>query len=125
MADTACNASCNAPACCCDARLKSLERRVCRIRTGLLVALGVLILLIGIAIGKGGDRREAMRDRAATFAQRRGMMRGLDMPGMGPGPMRGRTAPGARGDRGPDQGPDRGPEGPRDDGRRDGNPRRN
>jgi len=31
---------------------------VCRIRTGLLIALGVLVLLIGIAIGKGGDRRE-------------------------------------------------------------------
>lgn len=112
MTDTACTAPCNAAACCCDARLKSLERRVGWIRTGLLVALGVLLLLIGIGIGKGDDRREAMRERAAAFMQRRDMMRGMGAPNMGPGPARDGMGPGPRGDRGPDD--DR----PRDGGRR-------
>ena len=44
---SACNASM-----CCETRLASLEKRVSRIRTCLLIALGALILLIGIAIGK-------------------------------------------------------------------------
>ena len=120
MADTACTTNCNASACCCDARLKRLERRVCWIRTGLLIALGVLLLLIGIGIGKGGDRREAMRDRAAAMMQRRGMMRGMGAPNMGPGPMappmHDRMGPGPRGDRGPD--------GPRDGQPNDDAPRR-
>jgi len=107
---------------CCETRLASLEKRVSRIRTCLLIALGALILLIGIAIGKGGDRRE-MRGRAAAMMMRHGEMRppmgaGFD----GPRPaMRGMM----RG------GPDRGPDGPRDgrpnrgpDGPREGGPDR-
>jgi hypothetical protein len=48
---------------------------VCRLRLWLLVALGVLILVVGIAIGAGGARREAMRGG------------GPGRPGMpGPGP---------------------------------------
>ena len=110
---SACNASM-----CCETRLASLEKRVSRIRTCLLIALGALILLIGIAIGKGGDRRE-MRGRAAAMMMRQGEMR----PPMG-APVDG-PRPAMRG------GPDRGPDGPRDgrpnrgpDGPRDGGPDR-
>ena len=110
---SACNASM-----CCETRLASLEKRVSRIRTCLLIALGALILLIGIAIGKGGDRRE-MRGRAAAMMMRQGEMR----PPMGAGFDGPRPA--MRG------GPDRGPDGPRDgrpnrgpDGPRDGGPDR-
>ena len=96
----ACNAST-----CCETRLATLERRVSRIRTCLLIALGLLILLIGIAIGKGGDQRET-RGRAAAMKMQRDDMR----PWMGP-PNDGQR-PMARGAmRG---GPDRGPDGPRD-----------
>lgn len=118
MTDAACPTTCNASACCCDARLKSLEKRVCRIRTWLFIALGVLILLVGIAIGKGGERREEMRERVAGFVQRRAMMPRGGMPGMGPGPMPGRMGPGPGADRGPggdddDHDSDRGPRGRR------------
>ena len=59
----------------CVDRLARLERTVCRLRLWLLVALGVLILVVGIAIGAGGARREAMRGG------------GPGRPGMpGPGP---------------------------------------
>ena len=107
------------PACntsmCCETRLATLEKRVSRIRTCLLIALGVLILLIGIAIGKGGNRRE-MRGRAAAMMIHRGDMRPpMDAPIDGPRPMM-RGGP----DRGPDgprdRGPNRGPDGPRDGG---------
>ena len=126
MAESACNASCNASACCCDARLKCLEKRVRWIRAGLLIALGVLLLLIGIGIGKGGDRRQAMRERAQGFVQRRGMMRGMGGPhmmmggGMGPGAMGERMGPGPRGGRGADRGPGDEGDGPRDGDRRGG-----
>jgi len=113
--------ACN-PSCCCDGRLARLEKRVCWIRTGLLIALGVLLLLIGIGIGKGGAR-EQMRERAAGMMHRRAMMRGagpmggpgMMMQGRPMGGMRGDMGPGPRGDRpGPD-GPegDRGPDGDR------------
>ena len=105
---TACN-SCN----CCEARLACLEKRVRWMRTGLLIALGVLILLIGIAIGKGGDRREMRGRMAAMMMQRDGMRPPMGAPNDGPRPM---ARGGMRG------GPDRGPDGPRDGGpRRDGN----
>jgi hypothetical protein len=67
---------------------------VCRIRTGLLIALGVLVLLIGIAIGKGGDRRE-MREEYRVI-ERHG-------PGPMGGPMHGPMGGGPRRDRGDDR----------------------
>ena len=97
--------TCNASACCCDERLKRLEKRVCRIRTGLLVALGFLLLLIGIAIGKGGERREELRERAGGMELRRGMAPRMGpgpMPGSRGGPMPGRMGPGPGANRGPD-----------------------
>lgn len=108
MTEAACTTACNKCNCCCDARLKCLERRVCRIRTGLFIALGVLLLIIGIAIGKGGERREEMRERMAGFVQRRAMM-APGMPNMGPGPMPGRMGPG------PGPGANRGPDADDDD----------
>ncbi|MBM4007493.1 MAG: hypothetical protein FJ292_08070 [Planctomycetes bacterium] len=104
MSDTtpACNASI-----CCENRLATLEKRVSRIRTGLLIALGALLLLIGIAIGKGGDRRE-MRGRAAAMMMQRSDMRPpMGPPSDGPGPMMQGMSRG---------GPDRGPDGSRDGG---------
>jgi hypothetical protein len=103
---TACN-NCN----CCDARLTCLEKRVRWIRTGLLIALGVLILLIGIHIGRGPGGGPVRGPMGAMKMRRAHAMMGpgAGMPGPGPmaGPMRG--------------GPDRGPDGPRDGGpRRDG-----
>ncbi len=62
-------------ACPCADRLAKVERTVGRLRLWLLVALGVLILLIGIAIGAGGARDDMRRAEAA-----RGMPQG-------PGPM--------------------------------------
>lgn len=121
----ACNASC-----CCDGRLARLEKRVCWIRTGLLVALGVLLLLIGIGIGKGGAREE-MREHAVGMMHRRGMMRGAGPMG-GPGMamperpmrgMRGDMGPGPRDDRRGPGGPDGGERGP--DGDRRGPQNRN
>ncbi len=93
------------PACntsmCCETRLATLEKRVSR--------------MIGIAIGKGGNRRE-MRGRAAAMMIHRGDMRPpMGAPIDGPRPMM-RGGP----DRGPDgprdRGPNRGPDGPRDGG---------
>ena len=49
--------------CPCAARLAKVERTVCRIRFWLFVSLGVLILLIGIALGRGGAMKE-MQERA-------------------------------------------------------------
>ena len=53
----------DASTCPCAARLAKVERTVCRIRLWLFVSLGVLILLIGIALGRGGAMKE-MRERA-------------------------------------------------------------
>ena len=56
----------NASTCPCADRLARVERTVCRIRLWLFVALGVLILLIGIALGRGGamkEMQERMRGR--------------------------------------------------------------
>jgi len=82
--------------CPCADRLAKVERTVGRIRTWLLVALGVLILVIGIAIGAGGARDEMRRAEA---------MRG--MPPQGPGPQgqapQGPMAP-PQGGGGPDAG---------------------
>lgn len=63
--------------CPCAERLAKVERTVGRLRTWLLVALGVLILMIGIAIGAGGARGEMHRAEAA---------RGMPPQGPGPGP---------------------------------------
>jgi len=63
---TTTSASCctgDSSTCPCAARLAKVERTVCRIRFWLFVSLGVLILLIGIALGRGGAMKE-MRERA-------------------------------------------------------------
>ena len=96
MADTPTtpsNESCCAAACRCDcpARLAKLEKTVHRIRLWLFIALGFLILLIGIGIGKDQARKMAMRQGP--------------MPQQGPGPM---GQPGPQGPPMQDQGPRRG-----------------
>ncbi len=53
----------DASTCPCAARLAKVERTVCRIRFWLFVSLGVLILLIGIALGRGGAMKE-IQERA-------------------------------------------------------------
>ena len=87
MADTTAtptNESCCAAACRCDcpARLAKLEKTVHRIRLWLFVALGFLILLIGIGIGKDEARKMAMRQGPQGPA-----------PQQGPGPMMGQPGP--------------------------------
>lgn len=100
---------------CCEARLARLEKRVCWMRTGLLIALGVLLLLLGIGIGRGGAREER-RERVMGAMHRRAMMRG-DGPMQGPGPtmggrpMRERGGPGPVGERRGPGGPAAGPDG--------------
>lgn len=79
-------------ACPCAERLAKVERTVGRLRLWLLVALGVLILLIGIAIGAGGARDEMRRAEAS-----RGMPQGPGPQGQAPMP--------------PDRGPMGGPMG--------------
>lgn len=107
---TTSNACVCTPGCCCDARLARLEKRVRWIRTGLLIALGVLILFIGIAIGHGGPRPGMRGPRAAMMMRGERMQPPMVMPNAGPGPM-GRDMRG---------GPDRGPDGPREGGPRKG-----
>ena len=53
----------DASTCPCAARLAKVERTVCRIRFWLFVSLGVLVLLIGISLGRGGAMKE-MQERA-------------------------------------------------------------
>lgn len=93
------NESCRAAACGCDcpARLAKLERTVHRIRLWLFIALGFLILLIGIGIGKDQARKMGMR-QAHQAPQG-------PMPQQGPGPM---GQPGPQGPPMQDQGPRRG-----------------
>jgi len=75
-----CMPSACAPCPCAD-RLAKVERTVGRLRTWLLVALGVLILVIGIAIGAGGARDEMRRAEAA-----RGMPQAPGPQGQAPMP---------------------------------------
>lgn len=91
---------------CCEARLASLEKRVSRIRTGLLIALGVLVLLIGIQIGRGGENR-ARRGPGGPIPMNPQPGRAMIGPMQGPGPMMHRPM---RGDQGSDQGAGRGPD---------------
>jgi hypothetical protein len=91
----------DASTCPCAARLAKVERTVCRIRFWLFVSLGVLILLIGIALGRGGamkEMQERMRGRQdgprAAAPMPPGMKGG---PMMQPGPGR-RPRDGGRGD---------------------------
>ena len=86
MAETPTNASnesCCKAACGCDcpARLAKLEKTVHRIRLWLFVALGFLILLIGIGIGKDEARKMAMRQGPMPQGP------GPQGPGPGNGPM--------------------------------------
>ncbi len=103
-ASMAAPAPCCMPSACascpCADRLARVERTVGRLRLWLLVALGVLILLIGIGIGADGARREAMHRAEAAHA----------MPHAAPLPPQGPMGP---------QGaiPPQGPMGPRQDGR--------
>ncbi|MEI6475354.1 MAG: hypothetical protein WCO75_08165 [Planctomycetota bacterium] len=96
-ANAACSssASCCASNCCCpcEGRIKKLEKTVCRIRFWLFISLGVLILLIGIAIGKGnghdrdggdGRREEIRRVEIMGGAMPGDRMMGAPMMGGGP-----------------------------------------
>ena len=125
MTDTAAstNAACSSSASCCcpcEGRIKKLEKTVCRIRLWLFISLGVLIFLIGVAIGKGnghdrdgGDGREGRREEVRRVEIMGGPMMGGNMQG---GNMQGGP--------GPQHGPMMGGPGPRDDGMRGGPDRR-
>ena len=124
MTDTAAstNAACSSSASCCcpcEGRIKKLEKTVSRIRLWLFISLGVLIFLIGVAIGKGnGDDRDGRTGRREEI--RRVEIMGDPMAGgmiMG-GPMMGGPGPD------PQHGPMMGGPGPRDDGMRGGPDRR-
>jgi hypothetical protein len=122
MTDTAAstNAACSSSASCCcpcEGRIKKLEKTVCRIRLWLFISLGVLIFLIGVAIGKGnGDDRDGREGR-------REQIRRVEIMG---GPMMGGNMPAGnmQGGPGPQHGPMMGGPGPRDDGMRGGPDRR-
>jgi hypothetical protein len=110
----------DASTCPCAGRLAKVERTVCRIRFWLFVSLGVLILLIGIALGRGGAMKEMQeRGRARQDAPRAAAPM---PPGMQAGPMAGPMMQG--GPRGPMKDRDarraprdgRGPGGPGRDG---------
>jgi len=75
----------DASTCPCAERLAKVERTVCRIRFWLFVSLGVLILLIGIALGRGGAMKEMQR-RAGGQPQGPGVAAPMP-PGMQGGPM--------------------------------------
>ena len=122
MTDTAAstNAACSSSASCCcpcEGRIKKLEKTVCRIRLWLFISLGVLIFLIGVAIGKGNgddrDGREGRREQIRRVEIMGGPMMGGDMP-----------AGNMQGGPGPQHGPMMGGPGPRDDGMRGGPDRR-
>jgi len=125
MTDTAAstNAACSSSASCCcpcEGRIKKLEKTVSRIRLWLFISLGVLIFLIGVAIGKGnghdrdgGDAREGRREEIRRVEIMGGPMMGGNMQG---GNMQGGP--------GPQHGPMMGGPGPRDDGMRGGPDRR-
>jgi hypothetical protein len=94
-----------------------LEKTVYRIRLWLFISLGLLIFLIGVAIGKGnGDDRDGREGR-------REEIRRVEIMG---GPMMGGNMPGGnmQGGPGPQHGPMMGGPGPRDDGMRGGPDRR-
>ena len=100
MADTPTtpsNESCCAAACRCEcpARLAKLEKTVHRIRLWLFIALGFLILLIGIGIGKDQARKMAMRQPGPQGP----------VPQQGPGPMGQQGPPMMQGPGGPQPGP--------------------
>ncbi len=121
MTDTATAASTDSPAapcaggpCCpkacecpCAARICRLEKAVRRIRIGLFVALGVLIFLIGIAIGSGNAKHEMMEHMRMMDAHRAAGPQGPAMNGGPGGPPMGQR-PGPQGPDGP--GPDRRPD---------------
>ena len=118
MTDTAASttAACSTSASCCcpcEGRIKKLEKTVSRIRLWLFISLGLLIFLIGVAIGKGngddrdgrtGRREEIRRVEIMGDPMAGGMIMGAPMMG-GPGP----RDDGMRG--GPDRRPNMGGEG--------------
>lgn len=127
MTDTAAstNAACSSSASCCcpcEGRIKKLEKTVSRIRLWLFISLGVLIFLIGVAIGKGNgddrDGREGRREEIRRVEIMGGPMMGGNMQG---GNMQGGNMQGGPG---PQHGPMMGGPGPRDDGMRGGPDRR-
>ena len=94
-----CTMPCECP---CAARICKLEKSVRRIRIGLFIALGVLIFLIGIAIGSGNAKHEMMEHARMMDAHR-----AAGQPGpQGPAPMM-QKGPGPQGPMGPGPGPDR------------------
>ena len=135
MTDTAASTtavcSSSASCCCpCEGSIKKLEKTVSRIRLWLFISLGVLIFLIGVAIGKGNgddrDGREGRREEIRRVEIMGGPMMGGNMPGGnmqgGPGPQNGPMMGGPGPD--PQHGPMMGGRGPRDDGMRGGPDRR-
>lgn len=127
MTDTAASttAACSSSASCCcpcEGRIKKLEKTVSRIRLWLFISLGVLIFLIGVAIGKGNgddrDGREGRREEIRRVEIMGGPMMGGNMQG---GNMQGGNMQGGPG---PQHGPMMGGPGPRDDGMRGGPDRR-
>jgi hypothetical protein len=135
MTDTAASttAACSTSASCCcpcEGRIKKLEKTVSRIRLWLFISLGVLIFLIGVAIGKGNgddrDGREGRREEIRRVEIMGGPMMGGNMQGGnmqgGPGPQHGPMMGGPGPD--PQHGPMMGGRGPRDDGMRGGPDRR-
>ena len=124
MTDTAASTTAACPSsasCCCpcEGRIKKLEKTVSRIRLWLFISLGLLIFLIGVAIGKGNgddrDGREGRREEIRRVEIMGGPMMGGNMQG---GNMQGGPGPD------PQHGPMMGGRGPRDDGMRGGPDRR-
>lgn len=100
-----CSASCCPSPCCCPCapRIAKLEKTVCRIRLWLFVALGFLVLLIGIAIGSGGARKEMMEHARAMRGGPGPAPMAAPMPMQPPAPPQG--GPRMDGGRGPGPGP--------------------
>lgn len=117
-ANAACSSSascCTSECCCpCEGRIKKLEKTVRRIRLWLFISLGVLIFLIGVAIGKGNGRDDGPRGDGRREEIRRVEIMGGPMNGgpMNGGPMMGGGGPGGPG-RGEDRGVRRGDDGPK------------
>ena len=102
-----CTMPCECP---CAARICKLEKSVRRIRIGLFVALGVLIFVIGAAIGSGSAKHDMMEHMRMMDERRAAGPQGpAPMMNQGPGgpPMGQRPGPQGPDGPGPDRRPDR------------------